>query len=554
VRSRWCTMFLSGLWLFITLSVAQVEQNAVPCKFPLSGNGGCTLPLASFANSLELQGEIGGKVLLVAQASVDRQDIYVGYTLGEGYSMEQSLLAGVVEVNYKITSASSRTAMSLLLSVVCIGFITAFGPTSAKTMLPLALLLLAVPLVQMDTTYDATITVIVPSSALGFEVTSVNIDLANPGNLETTPCETANCNLLKVSCPSGLVLDVTVLPAECKPPACSEGEYGSGGFCIACTTCPPGSYQDGTICTGLGTDDTQSCAECSNGGSNYICPLNYYKDGSDCAGGSATIDTQSCTACRMECPSGQYLSQTNCSGEETSDHQCIDCIIQANCLDNPVNKSAECIPLLSGSPNIPVFLYCHECENSNGDLNSGSCQGECFPATAILSGSEKPMSTVAVGDMVITPYGEEKVTNWMHRQAQHESDFLRIKTDKGALELSPRHLLYLHGKFQFAKRVQPGDKLSYKDGTEATVLSIEKFKSVGVYAPSTPSGELYVDGFRVSCYAETENHITTHYLVGVPMQYWPSEVIDGHHPWVQFWLDLVEFLGIPQAWEYDTDE
>lgn len=67
---------------------------------------------------------------------------------------------------------------------------------------------------------------------------------------------------------------------------------------------------------------------------------------------------------------------------------------------------------------------------------------------------------------------------------------MRIETEDGTLEVSPEHLIYLNDNYQFAKHTQVGDKLEKFSGTSVVVTSITSFKSKGVYAPITSSGEM----------------------------------------------------------------
>lgn len=62
--------------------------------------------------------------------------------------------------------------------------------------------------------------------------------------------------------------------------------------------------------------------------------------------------------------------------------------------------------------------------------------------------------------------------------------------------------------------------LLHRDGL-AEVAAIEPFKSRGLYAPLTRSGELEVNGFSTSCYASFPSHTAAH-AVMLPLHYLPA--------------------------------
>jgi hypothetical protein len=130
-----------------------------------------------------------------------------------------------------------------------------------------------------------------------------------------------------------------------------------------------------------------------------------------------------------------------------------------------------------------------------------------------------------------SPAGQlDTVTNFIHRDENIKSTFLRLQTPRGALELSPNHLLFARNgsstQSVLARDVRIGTTLLHRDG-EAMVIdpytpgccahvvaaqlaaggvrqvtSIDAFTDDGAYAPMTWSGELEVNGFAVSAYAQ----------------------------------------------------
>lgn len=122
--------------------------------------------------------------------------------------------------------------------------------------------------------------------------------------------------------------------------------------------------------------------------------------------------------------------------------------------------------------------------------------------------------------------------------------FLRLETESGILEVSPEHLVaVMEGQvsnFKLARNVGIGDILQHNTKGNSPVTKMTQFLSTGVYAPLTSSGEMWVNDFRVSCYAHHESHVTSH-MVMYPMQ-WLSSSGDGMHwyPKLLKWIyDLI---------------
>merc|ERR1711988_168687 len=152
----------------------------------------------------------------------------------------------------------------------------------------------------------------------------------------------------------------------------------------------------------------------------------------------------------------------------------------------------------------------------------------CFPENAQVrgqNGQKIRMKDLTVGTKIIGPKGPvETVTNFIHRDESVDGAYLRLKTSRGALELSTNHLVFLRSagtrRAVLAHTVRLGDVLAHRDG-DATVMAIEPFVARGAYAPLTMSGELEVDGFSASCYAEFPSHAAAH-AVMKPLNYLPA--------------------------------
>lgn len=75
--------------------------------------------------------------------------------------------------------------------------------------------------------------------------------------------------------------------------------------------------------------------------------------------------------------------------------------------------------------------------------------------------------------------------------------------ERHTLTISPGHLLPVKGRGVLpAREVQTGDALITEEGHDAVVTKVGHEVRQGMYAPTTLSGLLAVDGIRVSCYTE----------------------------------------------------
>merc|ERR1711998_6314 len=165
---------------------------------------------------------------------------------------------------------------------------------------------------------------------------------------------------------------------------------------------------------------------------------------------------------------------------------------------------------------ISLECECMQWEPAPGPCGKWKCQEHqaCFPGDAEvrdLSGKKIRMMDLAIGAEVQGPTGAvDQVTNFIHHEEALAAPFLRMRTDKGSLELSANHLAFVKSAdgvrhSVLAATVRVGDTLLHRDG-DAQVTSIEPFTARGVYAPLTRSGELEVNGFTTSCYANIPSH------------------------------------------------
>lgn len=121
-----------------------------------------------------------------------------------------------------------------------------------------------------------------------------------------------------------------------------------------------------------------------------------------------------------------------------------------------------------------------------------------------------------------------QVLLFLHWDQESRSTFLSLETvDDHRLTLTPNHLVFLAAhcrldiseyKAQFASRAKPGDcvLIHTAEGQvhPSQILSVSVEESVGVYAPLTEAGTLFVDGVLASSYALVEDHRLAHWAFG----------------------------------------
>ncbi|XP_037540801.1 desert hedgehog protein [Nematolebias whitei] len=163
-------------------------------------------------------------------------------------------------------------------------------------------------------------------------------------------------------------------------------------------------------------------------------------------------------------------------------------------------------------------------------------RGGCFPGCArvtLAGGMQKSLSSLAPGDrvMALSETGHivySQVLLFLHRDKKSRSTFLSLETeDEQRLVLTLHHLVFLvpdcrHDESgyqaQFASRAKTGDcvLISTEGGQmrPSRIASVSVTDSMGVYAPLTEAGTLFVDGVLVSSYALMEDHRLAHWAFG----------------------------------------
>ena len=118
------------------------------------------------------------------------------------------------------------------------------------------------------------------------------------------------------------------------------------------------------------------------------------------------------------------------------------------------------------------------------------------------------MKDLSLGDLVLVgPNKYEPIYSFAHYHNTTEALFLRLHTNKGGrpLEITPDHMIQMDGgRFVPASSLKVGDRVQFVgvggEMATASVTQVRQTKSLGAYAPFTPSGTIVVDGVVASNY------------------------------------------------------
>ncbi|XP_060930777.1 desert hedgehog protein [Limanda limanda] len=163
-------------------------------------------------------------------------------------------------------------------------------------------------------------------------------------------------------------------------------------------------------------------------------------------------------------------------------------------------------------------------------------KGGCFPGWArvtVAGGGQKSLSSLAPGDrvMALSETGQvmfSPIILFLHRDQESCSTFLSLETEDGhRLALTAHHLVFLahHCRLdsreyqaRFANRAKTGDCVLVHTAEgllrPSRIISVSVEESMGVYAPLTEAGTLFVDGVLASNYALLEHHRLAHWAFG----------------------------------------
>lgn len=121
-----------------------------------------------------------------------------------------------------------------------------------------------------------------------------------------------------------------------------------------------------------------------------------------------------------------------------------------------------------------------------------------------------------------------RVLLFLHLDAEHRSTFLILRTENGhRLTITPNHLIFmapnlkLHYHEYYATFATKATRGAYvlicgRDGHvhPSKIVSVSQEERIGVYAPLTEHGNLFVDGVLASSYASIEDQKLAHWAFG----------------------------------------
>lgn len=145
---------------------------------------------------------------------------------------------------------------------------------------------------------------------------------------------------------------------------------------------------------------------------------------------------------------------------------------------------------------------------------------------AVEGGVEKKMDQLIIGDRVVVKgwrQGIDRVFMFTHRDANVWARFVAMRLSSGrVLRVTPGHYVYARkGRTEIrlvrGDDVSVGDLLPTADGDVVRVNSVRYVFERGLYNPQTGSGDIVVDGVRVSTYTEAVPPLAAHALL-VPLR------------------------------------
>ena len=122
---------------------------------------------------------------------------------------------------------------------------------------------------------------------------------------------------------------------------------------------------------------------------------------------------------------------------------------------------------------------------------------------------------------------------WLDRSASKPAVFLNVSTSSSSISLSASHVIFRatkSGSFEsvYAGQLEEGDKLVKPKGDKLMeleeIVSIERKRDSGYWAPLTKEGTLLVDGFLASSYASYPHEAGQ--LLLAPVKMFPRLLLD----------------------------
>lgn len=174
----------------------------------------------------------------------------------------------------------------------------------------------------------------------------------------------------------------------------------------------------------------------------------------------------------------------------------------------------------SGIKKIKPPKPCKKCGSGGdgddgGDDYGGDDDGdeiECFPSSAevtLSSFEEVRMDNLQTGQSILLANNEESdVFAFLHKDSKIFSTFYHFVTPAGNLTVTKGHYIYAKPSLSarsgvyVAQDIKAGQFLERGDNLMVPVLKVKIVREQGLFNPLTFSGELLVDGFRVSTFTQ----------------------------------------------------
>lgn len=173
-------------------------------------------------------------------------------------------------------------------------------------------------------------------------------------------------------------------------------------------------------------------------------------------------------------------------------------------------------------------------------IECGGGGGGCFSSSSLVEtpNGYQSISSLKLGDFVLTYTSTAgaaftEFLGWLDRDGRAETDFVHITTTNNSkLELTSSHIIFRVSstvgiESVYTSQLELGDRLVQWTGEvmeEREVVSLEKRKGLGHWAPLTSEGTLLVDGYLASCYASFSHSASQ--LAFAPVKLLPKVLLD----------------------------
>ena len=128
----------------------------------------------------------------------------------------------------------------------------------------------------------------------------------------------------------------------------------------------------------------------------------------------------------------------------------------------------------------------------------------CFPSDALVSlrdGRSITMTELKLGDQVLSGKSQfSTVLAFTHRLSHGLHKFVMMKAGNHTLTVSPGHYVYINDQLTAAADVSVGDIVEGEAGNKLRVTEVGEVVKEGLFNPQTTSGNITVNGVKVSCY------------------------------------------------------